>query len=222
MSQNDLRIDGVILGTCRIKIAQTKLQGFQRAVNFVLWCQRSINWWIGDLIVMGEQVFGDDIWSLFDQSNLWISFDVIQRCYGVASRVPPANRDIELSWTHHAYVAKFDEERQRELLSIAREYRLTTAEFYDQFIREKPGDDRTEETGDEKNRGSDGANGRPRVIPQGLRKALLAQAQLGSGCEPAGRRAQADSEAGGLPEGVEDTGNDGGGRRGQSEPQEVE
>jgi hypothetical protein len=65
--------------------------------------QRSMYWWIGDLLVYGEAQLGDDIYQCFDPS---MSLSLVQRCAAVSREFTLAERHPELSWTQHQLVTK--------------------------------------------------------------------------------------------------------------------
>jgi hypothetical protein len=65
--------------------------------------QRHIYWWIGDAILQGEKLFGDDAYQAVDPS---FSPDLLHRCVAMAAKYPPEHRNASLSWSHHLAAAK--------------------------------------------------------------------------------------------------------------------
>lgn len=85
-------------------------------MQFALWCQRASPWWIGDMLNAGDQHFGE----AFSQAcEGHISGDQLQRYESIARRVPPENRNPNLSWSSHAMVARLGDKGQRKLLKDA-------------------------------------------------------------------------------------------------------
>jgi hypothetical protein len=86
---------------------------------------RSIAWWVGDWVSHGEWLFGDRYAQAVDgqDAGKWL------RYCAVASRIPPARRRVELSWTHHLIVAYLEPEEQERLLDLSVEEKLRTGEL---------------------------------------------------------------------------------------------
>ena len=119
-----MAILGGVLDSQSAKIGDpTKLA---ELLEFALWAQRGSPFWIGDLVVLGDTVFGDEFYQSLGSD--W-SIDMINRYMGVARLVPPDNRVDGLSWSHHSYVARVPQDRQRELLEHAKANGLTSTQF---------------------------------------------------------------------------------------------
>ncbi len=88
-------------------------------LQFALWCQKASPWWIGDLLNAGDAFFGE----VFSQAcEGYVSADQLQRYESVARRVPPQNRNPNLSWSSHAAVARLSDQGQRHLLALAEKH----------------------------------------------------------------------------------------------------
>ena len=102
--------------------------------SYLLSMQRSLYWWIGDMLVNGESQIGDDIYQAFDPS---FSVSLIERCAAVSRAFPLGHRNTNLSWTHHQALLGFSEPIQRTALRKAEIEGWDTAQFkrYLQEIR---------------------------------------------------------------------------------------
>lgn len=72
---------------------------------------------IGDAIIQGEHLFGDDAHQAIEEMNL--SEDARLEYVRVASRVPPSRRRHGLSWSHHRAVAALEPADQKSWLKRA-------------------------------------------------------------------------------------------------------
>jgi hypothetical protein len=82
-------------------------------LHFALWCQRAGPWWIGDLLNVGEDRFGETFSQMCEGA---VSAEMLNRYASVARRVPIENRVASLSWTAHAAVARLPHDLQKRLL----------------------------------------------------------------------------------------------------------
>jgi hypothetical protein len=69
---------------------------------------------IGDAILLGEQLYGDECHQAIEEMNL--SEDARQEYTRVALRVPRSRRRKNLSWSHHRAVAALPPAEQKEWL----------------------------------------------------------------------------------------------------------
>ena len=90
---------------------------WEKSTKVVLMLQRSVNWWIGDIIVYGEQRFGDDIYQVFDPD--YVSESLLERCVWMSRQYKPQDRNPSLSWTHHKEVASFPHAVRMAILAKA-------------------------------------------------------------------------------------------------------
>lgn len=69
---------------------------------------KAIHWWCGDWILAGEsnKQWGDKYTQAVDETRF--SLQTLKNDAWVAERIPPPHRRIELSWTHHYYVASLE------------------------------------------------------------------------------------------------------------------
>lgn len=123
-----LCIDGVVFDACGATVEVSAECGIGRAASFALLAARAGPWWIGDLLADGERLWGDAVWQAMQAGGH--SLSQLERYLGVARAVPRENRREDLSWTHHAYVARLPHAAQRELLTEAASEGLTSAELY--------------------------------------------------------------------------------------------
>lgn len=95
--------------------------------------KESINFVVGDLIIEGEKMFGDEVYQALEELD--ISVGTKQQCIRVAERIPQARRRGELKWSHHRAVAAFEPEEQDRWLQEAIDRAWTKGEL-EQAIRD--------------------------------------------------------------------------------------
>jgi len=76
-----------------------------------------VQWWIGDAMIYGEQVFGE-MYSQALSATGW-QLKTIEQYRWVCSKVPFRNRRSDLSFFHHREVADLQEDQQAEWLARA-------------------------------------------------------------------------------------------------------
>lgn len=84
--------------------------------TFLCNIQRSVPWWIGDMVERGEQAHGDLIYQAFDET---MSVNMVQRYSKVCREFPPLARNATLSHSHHAKLIGLPKEVQAALLARA-------------------------------------------------------------------------------------------------------
>ncbi len=108
-------------------------------LKFAIWCQKASPWWIGDMLNAGDAVFGE----AFSQAcEGYVSADQLQRYESVARRVPPQNRNPNLSWSSHASVARLSDKGQRKLLALAQRHGWNSEDLRKKAREEKVIEDR--------------------------------------------------------------------------------
>lgn len=138
MKKFSMTLDGITLQTGNARRAVKDESGdprtpttdpaeFKKAFAFAMWSQRSSAFWLGDMLLTGLDLFGDEIWQHLEYDISM--FDHLERCRGVSAKVPPQNRNPNLSWSHHAYVASVPVQFQADALSHAAEEGLNSSEF---------------------------------------------------------------------------------------------
>lgn len=113
---------------------------WEQAMTFACWARAHGAWWIGDMIRLGLQRYGDGFWQAVEIEG--VSLEMLHRYRAVAEKVPPENRRETLSWNHHAIVANWPQSRQVELLDHAEQEGLTSHEFqrYVRWLRGRDGE----------------------------------------------------------------------------------
>jgi len=76
--------------------------------------QRSLYWWIGDIVVFGEAQMGDDIYQCFGPG---MSSGLIDRCAKVSRAFAASERFPELSWSQHQLVSNMD--TRQDILNLS-------------------------------------------------------------------------------------------------------
>jgi hypothetical protein len=84
----------------------------------------SLMWIIGDLIVYGEERFGEDYAQALDAADY--SDETIRIAQRVAKRFPPSERVAALTFTHHQEVAALPPAPAREILRKAESHELSS------------------------------------------------------------------------------------------------
>lgn len=106
--------------------APPSLEQLEETLSRLAWMQRHIYWWIGDAILQGEKLFGDDAYQAVDPS---FSPDLLQRCVAMSVKYPPAQRNVSLSWSHHIAAAKLNPRLRAVALNKAESERWNSQEF---------------------------------------------------------------------------------------------
>jgi hypothetical protein len=121
-----------------LRIANPSFEDWEnmgRAVSFV---GNAWQWWVGDWLVIGESLFGEEAAQAVDDHES--RYDIARRVTGkpqgtlqnirsVCARVSKERRRAELDFTHHEKVASLDPEDQIFWLEKAVEEKMTTSEL---------------------------------------------------------------------------------------------
>lgn len=91
----------------------------------------SVNWWLGDLYIYGDQLYGEMAAQLIEASGR--SPSSLQQCVRVSMAVPAKRRRRELSWSHHREVSHLDPDDQDDWLTQASTNRWTKRELVAQM-----------------------------------------------------------------------------------------
>jgi hypothetical protein len=81
-----------------IAVHPAPIEEWEKAAEQLVYMQKSIPWWVGDMVVFGEATWGDDFWSIVPMDA---SLSMLERHAGVARKYPPNQRNAALSYTHH-------------------------------------------------------------------------------------------------------------------------
>lgn len=93
-------------------------------------------WWIGDLCLYAEAVFGEKASQLAEEFGR--SPDTLRKWAYVCERIPAVRRRTDLSFSVHSEVASLDPDSQSEWLDHARDGRWTVAELRENVRALKP------------------------------------------------------------------------------------
>lgn len=101
-----------------VSTSAPNIQDFEQPLAYLLFFQKNIFWWIGDLLVSGEAKYGDDLFQYIplDES---ISQEMLDRCRAIAIAYPRTERNLNLSWTHHMVAANLDQNIRSAVLRKA-------------------------------------------------------------------------------------------------------
>lgn len=83
--------------------------------------ERGINWWLGDLLVFGQDKFGEAYAQAYEGSE-----DHLLTMASVSRRFPPERRWATLSWSHHQIVCTLTDAQQDYWLARCSEEGLST------------------------------------------------------------------------------------------------
>lgn len=97
--------------------------------NFLRSINRSVMWYLGDMINYGESKWGEKYTQAMDASNY--DYDTCYRAAYVASKFPHERRRSDLSWNHHRALVDLGPERQDVLLDHAASESLSVQKLKD-------------------------------------------------------------------------------------------
>lgn len=103
-------------------------------------------WWIGDALIYGEERFGEDAAAGFDRLGLQPQTMLNYRW--VAAAVETSRRREDLSWSHHAEVARLHARSQTKMLAEAADHAWTVRQLRDAVAIRYPETDQPELPGD--------------------------------------------------------------------------
>lgn len=109
-----IKIGGVVFGLMGARIVGGAVS---QAFGFAIYVQKSSPWWIGDLIVMSLERWGDDAYEVLGVPPHLV--DAVERWRAVAAKVPREIRRADVGWSHHAAVANLPVPQQRYILAQA-------------------------------------------------------------------------------------------------------
>lgn len=88
---------------------------------------QGLQFWIGDLLLFGEQRFGEKYEQA--QNDFGLAYQTLANMKWVSAKVPLSLRREELTWNHHVAVAKLDPKEQERWLKLAIREKLTATEL---------------------------------------------------------------------------------------------
>lgn len=95
-----------------------KIKGFSQATV-------SANWWIGDLLVFGEDHFAEQVGQVIN--DLGLAEQTVANFRWVSRAITPSRRREELTWEHHRAVAKLEPKDQERWLARAIREKMSAA-----------------------------------------------------------------------------------------------
>lgn len=104
---------------------------FEAICRFLGRLSSAVKWYIGDLLIFGETVYGELAFQAAEALNM--SPEGKQECIRVAMHVPRSRRNETLSWSHHRIVAPrwVTPQEQRVLLAQAEQEGMSTTKLRD-------------------------------------------------------------------------------------------
>lgn len=94
-----------------------------------------VRWWVGDLLVAGEERFGEQYAQVLDAADY--EQQTMANLKSVAARVDRSRRREALSFEHHDAVASLPADEQESFLSLAERDGLTRQQLADSVQRHK-------------------------------------------------------------------------------------
>jgi hypothetical protein len=113
-----------LLPSYMVMKAVPELEEFESPMEALIFFQKNVFWWIGDMILEGEKKYGDYIWQCVPPG---VSQEMLDRCVAVAKAYPRTERNHNLSWTHHMVVS--NKRNRQKLLKEAEEQGWSSGEL---------------------------------------------------------------------------------------------
>jgi hypothetical protein len=88
---------------------------------------QSAMWWLGDWMAYGERVYGEIAQQALDMTDL--SWTTLRNYQWVAERIPPAERRLDIPFSHHRAVASLPSTERTQLLDRAKAENMTEGEL---------------------------------------------------------------------------------------------
>jgi hypothetical protein len=104
--------------------AALTVEDWSALVGYLARLDNGVPWWIGDVLVFGEHVYGSKYAAAAEATGLTLK--TLKNYAWVARSVPAENRDPALPWSIHREVARLDAVEQRAWLSDAKDHAWTT------------------------------------------------------------------------------------------------
>jgi hypothetical protein len=76
-------------------------EDFSIPLEKLMYIQKHLNWWLGDIALMAEDNYGDDCYQYFPDG---FSVDHIDRCMAMAKGIKRDQRNPMVSWSMHREV----------------------------------------------------------------------------------------------------------------------
>ena len=128
--------DVTFTSTGLILVKQPPQEAWQEIGRRLKIMGESNNWHIGDWLNYGEKVYGKTYLDAAKKLNFAVKS--LQNIASVARNVKSTLRKEELTWNHHAQVAKFVPDEQRKYLNMAVEKNLSVRELKNEIRKEHP------------------------------------------------------------------------------------
>ena len=102
---------------------------WENAISAVAGIKRNNPFWIGDLLNIGEDTFGEGYSQVIDDFGFHNSQVVANYKYVARSVTPKVRRMKKLFWAHHRTVSKYKQTDQSALLKWCEKLKFNTVEF---------------------------------------------------------------------------------------------
>lgn len=112
-----METEGKLTPTALILTDELDVDTYEALARYLGSLNDSVNFWLGDLWIYGDQVYGELAAQLIEASGR--SPGSLQQCVRVSMGVTPGRRRRELSWSHHRAVCHLDPDDQDDWLTQA-------------------------------------------------------------------------------------------------------
>lgn len=131
-----LEIQGCTLTATSLSLPKDlAFAGAEKILKQLMNCGEALPWWIGDLLAQSEILYGESYAQLVDPTGREVG--TLKNYHWLSTAVESSRRRDDLSWRHHAEVAKLEPKSQDKWLGIASDNKLSTRELHHSIARGK-------------------------------------------------------------------------------------
>lgn len=121
------KADPVFHDTGLILPEELSLEEWREILTRVTALHRAATWWLGDLMLKGEEMFGEEVFQYIDPENY--SETTVYFALRVAREFPPPRRHPELLWSHHQEALPLEGIEREKILNAAAEGKWSTSKL---------------------------------------------------------------------------------------------
>jgi hypothetical protein len=119
LERDAIRLFGAALRPTSLKISeQLEIPKWKALLEALAAMERGRQWWIGDALVYGEATFEEELF-VQHSSEVGLEPGTLVNYRWIASSIDPSRRREELSFSHHAEVARLKPDEQDAMLERA-------------------------------------------------------------------------------------------------------
>jgi hypothetical protein len=113
--------------TSLVAVGKPTYKEWELALNVTCDLHRSSQWWIGDLLNLGEHTYGESYSQALEATGF--EEQTLKNYKWVCSRVEKSLRKDNLTFSHHALVAPCQPDEQKQWLTLAANNHWTVAQL---------------------------------------------------------------------------------------------